>query len=121
MKFLPSQPLLLALYQPRNVLLQEVNCLLKYYGSWRNFHQCSKFCQTVTLLDFSDFQVLTCSFIVISCSICSIWSVVEASVSKPGITMVDGSSAGFHLSGFGGMVLREVSESAILDLSQDRD
>ena len=35
-------------------------------------------------------------------------------MSKPGITMVDGSSAGFHLSGFGGMGLREVSESAIL-------
>ena len=34
-------------------------------------------------------------------------------MSKPGITMVDESSAGFHLSGFGGMGLR-VSESAIL-------
>jgi hypothetical protein len=44
-------------------------------------------------------------------------------VSKPGITMADGSSAGFHLSGFGGMGLREVSESAIpkRDPSQGRD
>lgn len=30
-------------------------------------------------------------------------------MSKPGITIVDGSSKGFHLSGFGGMGLREVS------------
>lgn len=45
----------------------------------------------------------------INCSICSIWSVVEASVSKPGITMVDGSSAGFHLCGSGGIGLRVVS------------
>ena len=33
-------------------------------------------------------------------------------MSKPGITMDDGSSAGFHLSGFGGMGLQE--ELAIL-------
>ena len=30
-------------------------------------------------------------------------------MSKPGMTMDDGSSAGFHLGGFGGMGLRGVS------------
>lgn len=67
------------------------------------------FRQTCCIFKLWRFPSLTCSLIVISCSICSIWSVVDASVSKPGIKMVDGSSAGFHLSGFGGMGLREVS------------
>ena len=39
-------------------------------------------------------------------------------MSKPGITMVAGSSAGFHLSGFGGMGLREVSAILERDPSQ---
>jgi len=41
-----------------------------------------------------------------SCSICSIWSVVDASVSKPGITIDAGSGFGFHRGGFGVMGLR---------------
>ena len=42
-----------------------------------------------------------------SCSICSIWSVVDASVSKPGITTLAGSGLGFHRGGFGGIGLEE--------------
>lgn len=43
---------------------------------------------------------------VISCSICSIWSVVEASVSSPGTTMDAGSGFGFHRGGLGVILAR---------------
>lgn len=48
----------------------------------------------------------TWSFRVINCSICSIWSCGEAAVSRPGISMVDGSGFGCHLGGFGGTGFR---------------
>ncbi len=39
----------------------------------------------------------TCSLIVMSCSICSIWSLTEALASRPGTTMSCGSADGSHL------------------------
>lgn len=49
----------------------------------------------------------TCSFIVISCSICSIWSTVDASVSKLWITMLAGSRLGFHRGGLLGIGFKD--------------
>jgi len=48
----------------------------------------------------------TWSLKVISCSTCSICSIVDASVSSPGTTIVSGSSLGCHLGGVGGMSRR---------------
>jgi len=42
---------------------------------------------------------------VMSCSICSIWSAVDASVSKPGTIIDPGLGLGFHLGGLGGIAL----------------
>jgi hypothetical protein len=49
---------------------------------------------------------------VISCSICSIWSVVDASVSKPGITIDAGSGFGFHRGGFGVMGSEDIGTNS---------
>ena len=47
----------------------------------------------------------TCSLIVMSCSICSIWSYGGAVVSRPGTRMSFGSAAGSHRGAFGSIGL----------------
>lgn len=62
------------------------------------------FCLDHSLLGHGTIRpVLTCSLMVISCSIWSIWSFMGALVSSPGTTMEAGSVDGLHRAGLGSM------------------
>lgn len=57
----------------------------------------------------------TCNLIVMSCSICSIWSYGGAAVSRPGMTMSFGSGIGSHRGSLGSMGLRSGAILRMID------